>query len=42
MSRSYRVLTDMHCAYFVTWTFVEWVHLFDEESYRNIILDSLN
>ena len=42
MSRAYRVFTDMHYAYFVTWTLVDWIHLFDKEPYRNIILDALN
>jgi putative transposase len=42
MSRSYRVFTDNHYAYFVTWTLVGWVHLFDKVSYRQIVLDSLN
>jgi len=32
----------MHYAYFVTWTLVEWVHLFDKEPYRDSILDALN
>ena len=42
MSRSYRVFTEQHYAYFVTWTLVDWVFLFDKDSYRQIILDSLN
>ncbi len=42
MSQSCRVFTDLHYAYFVTWTLVEWIHLFDKEPYRQIILDSLN
>ena len=42
MSRSYRIFTDMHYAYFVTWTLVDWVNLFDKELYRNIVLESLN
>lgn len=42
MSRSYRVFTDQHYAYFVTWTLVEWLHLFDKEAYRLIVLDALN
>ncbi|RIK28892.1 MAG: transposase [Anaerolineae bacterium] len=42
MSQSYRVFTDLHYAYFATWTLVEWIHLFDKELYRQIILDSLN
>ena len=42
MSRSYRVFTDVHYAYFVTWTVVDRIHLFDKEPYRKIILDSLN
>jgi len=42
MSRSYKVFTDMNYAYFVTWTLVDWIHLFDKEPYRQIVLDSLN
>src|SRR5919106_3419782 len=42
MSRSYQIFTEMHYAYFVTWTLVEWVHLLDREPYLYIILDSLN
>lgn len=42
MSRAYRVFSDTHYAYFVTWTLVDWLYLFDKESYRQIILDSLN
>lgn len=42
MSRSFRVFTDANYAYFVTWTLVDWLHLFDKEPYRRIILDSLN
>lgn len=42
MSRSYRIFTDTNYAYFVTWTLVDWLHLFDKEPYRKIILDSLN
>jgi len=42
MSRAYRVFTDQHYAYFVTWTLVDWVHLFDKVPYRQIILDSLD
>ncbi len=42
MSRSYRVFTDQHYAYFVIWTLVDWLHLFDKEPYRLIVLDSLN
>lgn len=41
MSRSYRVFTDQHYAYFVTWTLVDWIHLFDKDQYRQIILDAL-
>jgi REP element-mobilizing transposase RayT len=32
----------MHFAYFVTWTLVEWIQLFDKDPYRQIVLDSLN
>jgi REP element-mobilizing transposase RayT len=42
MTNSYRVFTDQHYAYFVTWTIVAWLPLFDKEPYRQIVLDSLN
>jgi REP element-mobilizing transposase RayT len=42
MSRSYRVFTNNHYAYFVTWTVVDWQHLLDKNPYRQIVLDSLN
>jgi putative transposase len=42
MTNSYRVFTDKHYAYFVTWTVVNWLPLFAEAAYRQIILDSLN
>lgn len=42
MTNSYRVFTDKHYAYFVTWTVVDWLPLFAESAYRQIILDSLN
>jgi putative transposase len=42
MSRSYKVFSDIHYAYFVTWTLVDWLHLFDNPLYRQIVLDALN
>src|SRR5687768_4785543 len=42
MSRSHRVFSDEPYAYFVTWTLVDWLHLFDKNPYRQIVLDSLN
>ncbi len=42
MTNSYRVFTDDHYAYFVTWTMVDWLPLFGESVYRQIVLDSLN
>ncbi|MBI3160992.1 MAG: transposase [Chloroflexi bacterium] len=41
MTNSYRVLSSQHYAYFVTWTVVDWLYLFDKVPYRQIILDSL-
>ena len=41
MTNSYRVFTDKHYAYFVTWTVVEWLPLFAEPAYRQIVLDAL-
>jgi REP element-mobilizing transposase RayT len=42
MPNSYRVFTDKHYAYFVTWTVIDWLPLFADSAYRQIILDSLN
>jgi len=42
MTNSYRVFTDQHYAYFITWTVVEWLPLFDQAPYRKIVLDALN
>jgi len=42
MTNSYRVFTDQHYAYFVTWTIVEWLPLFDQARYRKVVLDALN
>ena len=42
MTNSYRVFTDKHYAYFVTWTVVDWLPIFSESRYRQIVLDSLN
>lgn len=42
MPNSYRVFTDKKYAYFVTWTIVDWLPLFVETAYRQIVLDSLN
>jgi REP element-mobilizing transposase RayT len=42
MTNSYRVFTDQHYAYFVTWTIVDWLRLFDQEPYRKIVLDALH
>jgi REP element-mobilizing transposase RayT len=42
MTNSNRIFTDRHYAYFVTWTIVDWLHLFDRAPYRKIVLDSLN
>jgi REP element-mobilizing transposase RayT len=42
MTNSYRVFTDKHYAYFVTWTVVDWLPLFAEPVYRQVVLDSLS
>jgi REP element-mobilizing transposase RayT len=42
MTNSYRVFTDKHYAYFVTWTVVEWLPIFSESRYREIVLESLD
>jgi REP element-mobilizing transposase RayT len=42
MPNSYRVFTDQHYAYFVTWTIVDWLPLFAEPTYRQVVLDALN
>ena len=41
MPRSYRVVRDGNYAYFVTWSVVNWLPLFEDPCYRQIILDSL-
>jgi REP element-mobilizing transposase RayT len=42
MTNSYRVFTDKHYAYFVTWTVVDWLPLVAEPAYRQIALNSLS
>jgi len=42
MTNFYRVFTDQHYAYFVTWTVVDWLPLFEQTPYRKIVLDALN
>jgi REP element-mobilizing transposase RayT len=42
MTNSYRVFTDKNYPYFVTWTIVDWLPIFAEPAYRQIILDSLS
>jgi putative transposase len=41
MPRSYRVVRDANYAYFVTCSVVNWLPLFENPAYRQIILDSL-
>lgn len=41
MPNAYRIFTDQNYAYFVTWTLVDWLPLFSEGGYRQIVLDSL-
>ena len=40
MPRSYRVVDDANYAYFVTCSVVDWLPLFGDAVYRQIILDS--
>lgn len=42
MPNSYHVFTDKHYAYFVTWTVVDWLPIFAQPAYCQIILDALN
>jgi len=42
MPNSYRIFKELNYAYFVTWTVVDWLPLFAEPVYRQIVLDSLN
>lgn len=42
MPNSYRIFTDKNYAYFVTWTVVDWLPLFAQPAYRQIVLDSLS
>jgi putative transposase len=39
---AYRIFSDKNYAYFVTWTVVDWLPLFAESIYCQIVLDSLN
>ena len=41
MPRSYRVADDANYAYFVTCSVVDWLPLFENPAYRQIILNSL-
>ena len=41
MPRSYRAVRDGNYAYFVTWSVVNWLPLFENPCYRQIILDNL-
>ena len=41
MPRSYRRVADANYAYFVTCSVVEWLPLFEQERFRQIVLDSL-
>jgi REP element-mobilizing transposase RayT len=38
---SYRIFNDQNYAYFVTWTIVDWLPLFNFEPYRVIVLEAL-
>jgi REP element-mobilizing transposase RayT len=42
MATGFRIFSDKHYAYSVTWTLVDWVHLFDKATYRQIFLDALS
>jgi REP element-mobilizing transposase RayT len=42
MTDSYRVFTDKNYLYFITWPIVDWLPIFAEPAYRQLILDSLN
>ncbi|MCE5267763.1 MAG: hypothetical protein LLG00_07745 [Planctomycetaceae bacterium] len=41
MPRSYRIASDVNHAYFVTCSVVDWLPLFENGTYRQIVLDSL-
>ena len=41
MPNSYRIYNNKNYAYFVTWTVVEWLPLFTESKFCQIILDAL-
>ena len=41
MPRSYRAVRDANYAYFITCSVVEWLPIFGNDAYRQIILDSL-
>ena len=42
MPRAYRVLSESSYAYFVTCTIVDWLPMLTGNTYRQIVLDSLN
>ncbi len=42
MPLRYNAFTDSHYAYFATLTIVDWIPIFQEGEYRQIVLDSLN
>lgn len=41
MPRGFRVWSDEHCAYFVTCTIVDWLPVFIDKPYFEIVVDSL-
>lgn len=42
MSGDKYLISDQHVAYFITCTVIQWIDLFTRESYREIVVDSLN
>ena len=41
MSRTYRVISEVNCAYFVTSTIVDWLPVFVDKTYCDIVVESL-
>lgn len=41
MTQRYRIISDLDCAYFVTCTVVDWLPIFEQQDFRQLVLDSL-
>jgi REP element-mobilizing transposase RayT len=41
MTQRYRIVSNLDCPYFITCTIVDWLPIFADQDYRQIVLDSL-